>query len=93
VEFFQGLNYKEITKDGLKVVLKNGEEVLYHCDSIILCVGQEKESALYEKYQSMHPEKQIFVIGGAKDSKGIDAERAFLEGLEAAYAIGKPEKS
>lgn len=92
VEFFQGLNYKEITKDGLKVTLKNGEEILYPCDSLILCVGQEKESSLYETYRSLHPQKQIFVIGGAKDSKGIDAERAFLEGLNAAYSIVKENK-
>ncbi|PJZ27492.1 NADPH-dependent 2,4-dienoyl-CoA reductase [Leptospira hartskeerlii] len=92
VEFFQGLNYKEITKDGLKIIMKNGEEVLYPCDSLILCVGQEKESSLYETYKSLYPQKQIFVIGGAKDSKGIDAERAFLEGLNAAYSIGKENK-
>ncbi|EIE02315.1 FAD-dependent oxidoreductase [Leptospira licerasiae] len=92
VEFFQGLNYKEITKDGLKITMKNGEEVLYPCDSLILCVGQEKESSLYETYKSLYPQKQIFVIGGAKDSKGIDAERAFLEGLNAAYSIGKENK-
>ncbi len=92
VEFFQGLNYKEITKDGLKVVLKNGEEVVYPCDSLILCVGQEKESSLYETYKSLYPQKQIFIIGGAKDSKGIDAERAFQEGLDAAYSIGKENR-
>ncbi|TGM15573.1 NADPH-dependent 2,4-dienoyl-CoA reductase [Leptospira selangorensis] len=92
VEFFQGLNYKEITKEGLKITLKNGEEVLYPCDSLVLCVGQEKESSLYETYKSLYPQKQIFIIGGAKDSKGIDAERAFLEGLNAAYSIGKEDK-
>ncbi|PJZ50906.1 FAD-dependent oxidoreductase [Leptospira saintgironsiae] len=92
VEFFQGLNYKEITKEGLKITLKNGEEVLYQCDSLVLCVGQEKESSLYETYKSLYPQKQIFIIGGAKDSKGIDAERAFLEGLNAAYSIGKENK-
>lgn len=92
VEFFQGLNYKEITKEGLKITLKNGEEVLYPCDSLVLCVGQEKESSLYETYKSLYPQKQIFIIGGAKDSKGIDAERAFLEGLNAAYSIGKENK-
>ncbi|TGL63416.1 FAD-dependent oxidoreductase [Leptospira sarikeiensis] len=92
VEFFQGLNYKEITKDGLKITMKNGEEVLYPCDSLVLCVGQEKESSLYETYKSLYPQKQIFVIGGAKDSKGIDAERAFMEGLNAAYSIGKENK-
>ena len=89
VEFFHGLNYKEVTKDGLKVVLKNGEEFTYPCDSLLLCVGQEKESALHAEFTSRYPEKQVFLIGGAKDAKGIDAKRAFLDGLEAAHAISK----
>ena len=87
VEFFHGLDYKEVTKDGLKVVLKSGEELTYACDSIILCVGQEKETSLYEEFTSKYPQKQTFLIGGAKDAKGIDAKRAFLEGLEAAHSI------
>lgn len=89
VEFFHGLNYKEVTKEGLKVVLKNGEEFTYPCDSLILCVGQEREVSLYEEFKAKYPSRQAIVIGGAKDSKGIDAKRAFLEGLEAAHSIGK----
>lgn len=91
VEFFHGLNYKEVTKEGLKYTLKNGEEKVYSCDSLILCVGQEKESSLYETYTAKYPNKQTFIVGGAKDAKGVDAERAFLEGLDAAYAIGNKE--
>ncbi|MBK6606896.1 MAG: FAD-dependent oxidoreductase [Leptospiraceae bacterium] len=87
VEFFHGLDYKEVTKEGLKVVLKSGEEFTYACDSIILCVGQEKEISLYEEFTSKYPQKKTFLIGGAKDAKGIDAKRAFLEGLEAAHKI------
>lgn len=87
VEFYQGLTYKEVTKDGLKVELKNGEEFLYPCDSLILCVGQEKENSVLEEFQNKYPNKQTIVIGGAKDPKNIDAKRAFLEGLEAAHSI------
>ena len=87
VEFYHGLNYKEVTKEGLKVELKNGDEFIYPCDSLILCVGQEKETSLYEEFTSKYPQKQVILIGGAKDAKGIDAKRAFLEGLEAAHAI------
>ncbi|WCL48481.1 oxidoreductase [Leptospira sp. GIMC2001] len=88
VEFYHGLDYKEVTKEGLKVVLKNGEEFIYKCDSIVLCVGQEKESSLYEEFTSKFPNKEAIVIGGAKNSKAVDAKRAFLEGLEAAHSIG-----
>lgn len=87
VEFFQGLTYKEVTKDGLVVVFKSGEEFLYPCDSIVLCVGQEKEDSLYEQYVKQSQNQKIILIGGAKDAKNIDAKRAFFEGLEAAYNI------
>lgn len=87
VEFYHGLTYKEVTSEGLKVELKNGEEFLYPCDSIILCVGQEKETSLLEEFQNKYPNKPTIVIGGAKDPRNIDAKRAFLEGLEAAHSI------
>ncbi len=88
VEFFHGLNYKEVTKEGLKVVLKNGEEFIYPCDTIILCVGQEQEASLYEQFINKYPSKNAILIGGAKDAKNIDAKRAFLDGLNAAFSIG-----
>ncbi|MEM7181169.1 MAG: FAD-dependent oxidoreductase [Spirochaetota bacterium] len=89
VEFYHGLSYKEVAEDGLKFVLKNGEEKTYGCDSLIICAGQEREDSLYHQYTEKYPDKQTFLIGGAKDAKGIDAKRAFLEGLNAAHAIGK----
>jgi len=87
VQFFTGLDYKEITKEGLKVQYKNGESFFFSCDSILLCVGQEKENSLAMQYRSLFPSKKVFIIGGAKDASGIDAKRAFLEGLEAAHAL------
>ncbi|MBM9546962.1 FAD-dependent oxidoreductase [Leptospira sp. 201903074] len=87
VDFYHGLTYKEVTSEGLKVELKNGEEFLYPCDSIILCVGQEKETSLLEEFQNKYPNKPTIVIGGAKDPRNIDAKRAFFEGLEAAHSI------
>lgn len=88
VEFYTGLNYKEVTKDGLKVELKNGQEFIYNCDSLLLCVGQEKEVSLYEEYTTKHPKANVILIGGAKEARAIDAKRAFMEGLEAAMSIG-----
>ena len=87
VQFFTGLDYKEISKDGLKIQFKNGESFLYPCDSILLCVGQEKENSLASEFSKLFPNREIYTIGGAKDASGVDAKRAFREGLEAAHAI------
>ncbi|MDZ4725281.1 MAG: FAD-dependent oxidoreductase [Leptospira sp.] len=87
VQFFHGLNYKEVTKEGLKIEYKNGEEFIYPCDSLILCVGQEKENDLFEEFKLKNPDKRMFIVGGAKDANGVDAKRAFAEGLDAAYQI------
>ncbi len=87
VNFFYGLNYNEVTKSGLKFTMKNGEEMTYDCDSIIHCTGQDEENSLYEACKNLYPEKKIFLVGGAKDARGIDAKRAFSEGLQAAYSI------
>ncbi|MCR9145404.1 MAG: FAD-dependent oxidoreductase [bacterium] len=88
VEFHHGLNYKAATADGLQIEKKNGESYDYDCDSVLLCIGQVSENTLARQYHSRHPEKQIFVIGGARDARGVDAKRAFLEGNQAACAIG-----
>lgn len=88
VEFHHGLDYKEVTDTGLSVVTKGGEEYRFDCDSIVVCAGQVSENTLAESYSAGHPDQQIFVIGGAKDARGVDAKRAFIEGNLAARSIG-----
>ncbi|HMV79748.1 MAG TPA: FAD-dependent oxidoreductase, partial [Leptospiraceae bacterium] len=87
VEFYQGLQYKEFKDGALIYETKDGNTHSFECDSVIICTGQESENSLAESLYREFPDKKIFVVGGARDAKGIDAKRAFQEGLEAAYGI------
>jgi 2,4-dienoyl-CoA reductase (NADPH2) len=88
VDFYTSLNYKEVTDEGLVIELKNGEKKTIPCDSILICAGQEREDSLAREFIEKYPDKQYFVIGGARDSSGLDAKRAILEGSYAAREIG-----
>jgi 2,4-dienoyl-CoA reductase (NADPH2) len=88
VDFYTSLNYKEVTDVGLVIETKAGEVQTIECDSILLCAGQEKEDSLAQEYSKKHSDKQVFIVGGAKDASGVDAKRAILEGSLAARAVG-----
>ena len=89
VEFYTSLSYKEVREEGLVIDLKSSGEKIIECDTILVCAGQDKEDSLANSYKEKHPEKQVFVIGGAKETSGLDAKRAILEGNIAAREIGK----
>lgn len=88
VDFYTSLNYKEVTDEGLVIELKSGEVKTIPCDSILICAGQERESELAAEFQAKHPNIKTYIIGGAKETKALDAKRAILEGTEAAREIG-----
>ncbi|MDX1958693.1 MAG: NADPH-dependent 2,4-dienoyl-CoA reductase [Leptospiraceae bacterium] len=88
VEFHTSLSYKEVNEIGLVVEFKSGEEKVIPCDTILICAGQEKENELSIEYQTKYPNKQVFIIGGAKETAALDAKRAILEGSLAAREIG-----
>lgn len=88
VDFYTSLSYKEVREEGLVIELKSGEEKVIPCDTILICAGQEKENSLAQKFQEKHKNKQVFIIGGAKDTSGLDAKRAIYEGSMAAREIG-----
>jgi len=88
VDFYTSLNYKEVTEEGLVIELKSGEIKTIPCDSILICAGQERECELADAFQAKHPEIKTYVIGGARETKALDAKRAILEGTEAGREIG-----
>ncbi|MCB1177186.1 MAG: FAD-dependent oxidoreductase, partial [Leptospiraceae bacterium] len=88
VKFITGLKYKEVKESNLVYEdNKSGELNSTVVDTIILCAGQESENKLAEECKNVMPDKKVIVVGGAKNSSGIDAKRAFQEGLDAAYSI------
>ena len=79
-----GATYERIDDQGLHVTI-GGEPQLIEVDTVIVCVGQEAENGLCVEIE----EKGIPVtlIGGAENSAGLDAQRAFKQGTETALAL------
>ncbi|MEM7162807.1 MAG: NADPH-dependent 2,4-dienoyl-CoA reductase [Bacteroidota bacterium] len=76
VDYKNNLTYKSIVEGGI-LIEKSGKEEFIEADTIVVCAGQE-ENPVSQKY---------ITVGGAKDARGINAQRAIKEGFEAALAI------
>ena len=82
VEMLAGVNYEEITDEGLWISYDKGrvDRQLIACDSIILCSGQEPlrelEGPLREAGARVH------LLGGALEAGELDAKRAILQGTQ-----------
>lgn len=88
VDFYTGLSYKEFNDTGLVIETRKEGEKTIACDSVLICAGQEKEDSLANQYQEKYPDKQVFIIGGAKDAAKLDAKRAILEASTVVRSIG-----
>ncbi len=69
-----GAEYLEISAEGLRY-RRDGEERFHGADQVVLCAGQESESAL-AVLAATRPEGSTHIIGGALCAEGIDAKRA-----------------
>jgi len=76
------LSYEKIDDFGLHIVHKGKKETLA-VDHVIVCAGQQSETALYNQLQEFG--QQVHVIGGAKRAAELDAETAIREGMILAY--------
>jgi 2,4-dienoyl-CoA reductase (NADPH2) len=82
VEMLAGVNYEEITDEGLWISYDKGhiDRQLIACDSIILCAGQlplrELEAPLRAAGARVH------LLGGAFEAGELDAKRAILQGTQ-----------
>ena len=82
VKMLSDLSYEKIDDFGLHIVHQGKNETLA-VDHIIVCAGQQSETALYNQLLDIsHP---VHVIGGAKKAAELDAETAIREGMELAY--------
>ena len=78
VNFLGGVEYKEITERGIKII-REGEEEFIEAQQVVICAGQL--SSLVELDQETH------VIGGAKLASELDAKRAIQEGHDLAFSF------
>ena len=82
VKMTVGVSYEKIDQQGLHILVR-GKPRLLAVDHIINCTGQLEENSLAASIT----DKPCHLIGGAKNAKGVDAERAILEAAQLAQVI------
>ncbi len=87
VKMFAGVNYEQITKDGLLISFGEDKKDLQtlKVDSIIICAGQISEISLVEKLNINKINHHI--IGGAKVANELDAKSAIDQGCRLAAKL------
>lgn len=69
-----GLEFREITPEGIKVVSGNGEEKLLPADAVVYAVGMKERSELVMELQKAKGVKRFFAVGDCqKPSRVKDA--------------------
>ena len=79
-----GATYTRIDAKGLHYSV-GGEDHLLEVDNVILCAGQEENSALYEALKAKGA--KVHLIGGAEKAAELDARRAIDQGWRLAVAV------
>jgi 2,4-dienoyl-CoA reductase (NADPH2) len=76
-----GVAYDRIEPAGVR--LADGE--LVEADAVVIAAGQVPDDDLLPAVRALGVPHRV--VGGARDADGLDAVRAFDEGLQAAYAL------
>ena len=71
VRMLKGVDYRCIDDAGVQISVE-GSDVLVPADTVVVCAGQVEKRALPAHH----------VIGGAREARELDAERAMREGVE-----------
>ncbi|OGA56472.1 MAG: NADPH-dependent 2,4-dienoyl-CoA reductase [Betaproteobacteria bacterium RIFCSPLOWO2_12_FULL_65_14] len=79
VRMMKGVEYRRIDDAGVHIVA-DGKELCIPADTVIVCAGQEPKKLFLN---GVRPH----FIGGAKEARELDAERAMREGAELAAAL------
>ncbi|MFD1676713.1 FAD-dependent oxidoreductase [Alicyclobacillus fodiniaquatilis] len=75
--------FREVTTEGVIGEGPEGEQLI-QADQVILCTGQTSVETLAA---GLTDKVQVHIVGGARESKGINASRAIREAFEAAYQL------
>ena len=82
VKYLSAVQYKKVTEQGLLVEIRQQEKLL-EADTIIICAGQQQN--LPDQLETLSI--PVHFIGGARQSAGINAQRAIEEAAELAKDI------
>ena len=79
VTMLNGVSYDKIDEKGIHITI-NEKKQLIEADTIVVCAGQLSVNLLHEELIKLG--KTPHLIGGGKNAKKIDAQRAIKEGSE-----------
>tara|TARA_B110000977_G_scaffold13533_1_gene17082 strand:- start:3754 stop:5775 length:2022 start_codon:yes stop_codon:yes gene_type:complete len=79
VTMLNGVSYDKIDEKGIHITI-NEKKQLIEADTIVVCAGQVSVNLLHEELIKLG--KTTHLIGGGKNAKKIDAQRAIREGSE-----------
>jgi 2,4-dienoyl-CoA reductase (NADPH2) len=82
-----GLSYRAIVEGGIEILPEDGEPELIAADRIVIAAGQESRDALRPPLERAGV--PLRVVGGAASASGLNAVRAFAEGLGAAHELAE----
>jgi len=81
VNMLTGVEYKEITKEGIMIRYKEKEQLI-QADTVILATGQTENNQLFKDLQGRGV--PVTAIGGAVTASELDAKKAIAEGAKLA---------
>ncbi|GAA4845210.1 NADPH-dependent 2,4-dienoyl-CoA reductase [Luteimicrobium xylanilyticum] len=85
VQMLTGVSYTRIRPGSLEIVDADGAAREVPADTVVVCAGQEAVTGLAGELDRLGV--PCAVVGGARDSRTLDAVRATREGLAAARAL------
>ncbi len=85
VEMLTGVAYGRIAREGVWIRDRAGDTRLIEAQAVVIAAGQEREDSVSALLESRG--RPYRIVGGARDTRELDAVRAFREGASAARAL------
>lgn len=86
VRMYSGVEYHRIDDDGLHISIDDRPSVL-EVDTVVVCAGQESNSALADQLTDYLGTERVHLIGGAFEAGELDAKRAIKQGTVLAASL------
>jgi 2,4-dienoyl-CoA reductase (NADPH2) len=87
VQLLTGVRYDRIEPGAVAITTAEGEPRRITAETVVIAAGQEPETAMSLALSDAGVPH--ITIGGAAGAEGLDAGRAFREGLEAPAAVAR----